>query len=331
MIEHAPPRDPKMQPSYTKRQISSVKRDSAVFPDRVLDRSLGPVWIGGARPLTNAMTVDVEDYYQVEAFSGHVDRMDWPNYESRIECNVDRLLQQFADHGIHGTFFTLGWIGEHYPRLTRRIVEAGHELASHGYNHTRVDHQSPDDFRLDARKTKQILQDLGGLEVWGYRAASFSISHKTPWAFEILSEEGYAYSSSVYPIRHDLYGMPTAPRFAHKPDAHSDILEIPITTVSLLNRNFPCGGGGYFRLLPYGVSRWAMRRVNRQDGQPCVFYCHPWEIDPDQPRMQNLSLKTRVRHYVNLGRMTDRLAALLSDFAWDRMDRVFLGEKTGVP
>ncbi len=320
-----------MQPSYTKSQISSVKRESAVFPDRVRDRSLGPVWIGGARPLTNAMTVDVEDYYQVEAFSHQIDRSDWTDFDGRIERNVDRLLVQFSDHGIHGTFFTLGWIAEHYPQLIKRIVEAGHELASHGYEHIRVDQQSPQAFRLDARKTKHLLEDLGGVRVQGYRAASFSIGEKTPWAFEILSEEGYAYSSSVYPIRHDLYGMPTAPRFAHKPDAHSDILEIPITTVSLLNRNFPCGGGGYFRLLPYGVSRWAMRRVNRLDGQPCVFYCHPWEIDPDQPRMQNLSLKTRVRHYVNLGRMTDRLAALLSDFAWDRMDRVFLGEKTGVP
>lgn len=277
----------------------------------------------------NAMTVDVEDYYQVEAFSHQVSLSDWPNYEGRVERNVERLLRLLADHDVHGTFFTLGWIAERYPELIKRIVDAGHELASHGYDHTRVDQQSPDEFRLDTRKTKQILEDLGGVEVRGYRAASFSVSDKTPWAFKILADEGYRYSSSIYPIRHDLYGMPSAPRFAHAPDENSSIIEVPITTVSLLNRKLPCGGGGYFRLYPYAFSRWAMRRVNGKDHQPCVFYLHPWEIDPGQPRMPNLSAKTRIRHYLNLRHMEDRLHRLLSDFAWDRMDRIFLEDRSG--
>ncbi len=277
----------------------------------------------------NAMTVDVEDYYQVEAFSHQVSLSDWPNYEGRVERNVERLLRLLADHDVHGTFFTLGWIAERYPELIKRIVDAGHELASHGYNHTRVDQQSPDEFRLDTRKTKQILEDLGGVEVRGYRAASFSVSDKTPWAFKILADEGYRYSSSIYPIRHDLYGMPSAPRFAHAPDENSSIIEVPITTVSLLNRKLPCGGGGYFRLYPYAFSRWAMRRVNGKDHQPCVFYLHPWEIDPGQPRMPNLSAKTRIRHYLNLRHMEYRLHRLLSDFAWDRMDRIFLEDRSG--
>ena len=277
----------------------------------------------------NAMTVDVEDYYQVEAFSHQVSLSDWPNYEGRVERNVERLLRLLADHDVHGTFFTLGWIAERYPELIKRIVDAGHELASHGYDHTRVDQQSPDEFRLDTRKTKQILEDLGGVEVRGYRAASFSVSDKTPWAFKILADEGYRYSSSIYPIRHDLYGMPSAPRFAHAPDENSSIIEVPITTVSFLNRKLPCGGGGYFRLYPYAFSRWAMRRVNGKDHQPCVFYLHPWEIDPGQPRMPNLSAKTRIRHYLNLRHMEDRLHRLLSDFAWDRMDRIFLEDRSG--
>ncbi len=275
------------------------------------------------------MTVDVEDYFQVEAFSHQIDRSDWTDYESRIERNVDRLLQQFSDHGARGTFFTLGWTAERYPGLIKRIIDAGHELASHGYDHTRVDRQSPDNFRLDAHKTKQILEDLSGVEVRGYRAASFSISNKTPWVFQILADEGYRYSSSIYPIHHDLYGMPSAPRFAYTPDENCEILEVPITTLSLLSRKLPCGGGGYFRLYPYALSRWAMRRVNRKDRRPCVFYLHPWEIDPDQPRMPNLSPKTRFRHYLNLQRMEDRLHRLLRDFTWDRMDRIFLGDSSG--
>ena len=318
-----------MQSSYTSTPVSPVMRADPPTLDKAA--SPAPCLLSaadGARK-PNAMTVDVEDYYQVEAFSHQIDRADWANHESRVERNVERLLQLFADHDVHGTFFTLGWTAERYPGLIKRIVDAGHELASHGYDHTRVDRQSQAEFRLDARKTKQMLEDLGGVEVRGYRAASFSVSDKTPWVFEILADEGYRYSSSIYPIRHDLYGMPSAPRFAYAPDENSSILEVPITTVSLLNRKLPCGGGGYFRLYPYAFSRWAMRRVNGKDHQPCVFYLHPWEIDPEQPRMSDISLKTRVRHYLNLHRMESRLCRLLSDFAWDRMDRIFLEDRSG--
>ena len=318
-----------MQSTYTRTAVSPVTRENPLASDPAPAPALQSMDAAEGARVTNAMTVDVEDYYQVEAFSHQIDRADWPNHESRVERNVEQLLRIFADHRTHATFFTLGWTAERHPRLMRRIVDAGHELASHGYDHTRVDRQTPQEFRLDVRKTKQVLEDLGGVEVWGYRAASFSVSDKTPWVFETLSEEGYAYSSSIYPIRHDLYGMPSAPRFAHKPDADRDILEIPITTIEISNRKLPCGGGGYFRLYPYGFSRWAMRRVNREDHRPCVFYLHPWEIDPDQPRMPNLSTKTRIRHYLNLRHMEDRLHRLLNDFAWDRMDRIFLGDRSG--
>ncbi len=318
-----------MQSSYTRTPVSPMVREHARTSDKAM--SPEPYSLGATDSVRtpNAMTVDVEDYYQVEAFSHRIDRADWKSFEGRVERNVERLLQLLADHDVHGTFFTLGWIAERYPELIKRIVDAGHELASHGYDHTRVDQQSPDEFRLDARKTKKMLEDLGGVEVRGYRAASFSVSDKTPWVFEILADEGYRYSSSIYPIRHDLYGMPSAPRFAYAPDENSSIIEVPITTVSLLNRKLPCGGGGYFRLYPYAFSRWAMRRVNGKDHQPCVFYLHPWEIDPEQPRMSNISLKTRVRHYLNLHRMESRLCRLLSDFAWDRMDRIFLEDRSG--
>ena len=318
-----------MQSSYTRTPVSPMVRKGAPTSDKTASPEPYSWGATDSARTPNAMTVDVEDYYQVEAFSHQVSLSDWPNYEGRVERNVERLLRLLADHDVHGTFFTLGWIAERYPELIKRIVDAGHELASHGYDHTRVDQQSPDEFRLDTRKTKQILEDLGGVEVRGYRAASFSVIDKTPWAFKILADEGYRYSSSIYPIRHDLYGMPSAPRFAHAPDENSSIIEVPITTVSLLNRKLPCGGGGYFRLYPYAFSRWAMRRVNGKDHQPCVFYFHPWEIDPGQPRMPNLSAKTRIRHYLNLRHMEDRLHRLLSDFAWDRMDRIFLEDRSG--
>ena len=278
---------------------------------------------GRSARIANAMTVDVEDYFQVLALAGHVDRDDWEAYPSRVERSTDAVLRIFEAHKIHATFFMLGWVAERYPKLVGRIVAGGHELASHGLAHVRVHEQTPAQFRDDIRRTKRLLEDVGSVRVLGYRAASFSIGDRTPWAHEVLGEEGYAYSSSIYPIRHDFYGSPDAPRFAHRPRQGPGILEIPVTTVALLGQKLPCGGGGYFRLLPYGLSRWALRRVNRADGQPCVFYFHPWEIDPDQPRFTGVSVKTRVRHYVNLGRMEARLRAVLADFAWDRMDRVF--------
>jgi len=270
------------------------------------------------------MSVDVEDYFQVLAFSRQVDPRDWDSFACRVERNVGGILELFDQFDTKATFFTLGWVAERYPQVIRRIVAGGHELASHGFAHVRVHAQSVEQFRIDVRKTKCLLEDVGGTAVKGYRAASFSIGAKTLWAFDVLSEEGYAYSSSVYPVRHDIYGMPEAPRFAFRPVAKGALLEIPITTCAVLGRNLPCGGGGYFRLAPYALSRWAMRRVNDRDRQPCMFYFHPWEIDPDQPRIANSSLKSRFRHYVNLGMMRPRLERVLTDFKWNRIDRIFL-------
>jgi polysaccharide deacetylase family protein (PEP-CTERM system associated) len=272
----------------------------------------------------NAMTIDVEDYFQVSAFEPHIPRAQWDRLECRVERNLDVILQLLQDHQAHATFFTLGWIAERYPALVRRIVAGGHELASHGFSHGRASEQSRSEFAQDVRAAKRLLEDTSGVAVKGYRAPSFSIGTANLWALDCLAEEGYAYSSSIYPIRHDHYGMPDAPRFAHRVGAGQRLLEIPVTTVRVLNRNLPAGGGGYFRLLPYTVSKWCMRRVNRTDGRPCVFYFHPWEIDADQPRQQGIGMKTRFRHYVNLSRMRARIERLLADFRWDRMDTVFL-------
>jgi len=272
--------------------------------------------------LVNAMSVDVEDFFQVQAFAGQIARQDWDSFPCRVERNIDVILAMFARHDVSATFFTLGWIAERYPHLVRRIVAEGHELASHGCNHYRVSEQSPDEFRADIRRAKSLLEDIGGAPVRGYRAPSFSIGAGTVWALDILAEEGYSYSSSIYPIAHDLYGMPDAPRFAYRPRGDR-FVEIPMTTVRALGRNFPCSGGGYFRLFPYAASRWAMRQVNRNERRACVFYFHPWEVDPEQPRPAGAPLKSRVRHYINLGRMEARLGRLLADFRWDRMDRVF--------
>jgi len=278
---------------------------------------------GEARRPVNAMSVDVEDYFQVQALSGAIARSQWDDLPCRVERNVDRLLVLFGDAGVKATFFTLGWVAERYPALVRRIVEQGHELASHGWDHTRADSQDEPTFRADIRRARQLLEDVGGAPVVGYRAATFSIGPRNRWAFRVLAEEGYRYSSSLYPIRHDLYGDTAAPRTPFHPEG-SGLLEVPMTTVQWFGRNFPCSGGGYFRLLPYAVSRLNMRRVNRRDGQPCIFYFHPWEIDPGQPRQAGIGAKARFRHYTNLDRMEGRLERLLADFAWDRMDRVFL-------
>ncbi len=273
--------------------------------------------------IVNAISVDVEDYFQVQAFSDQIARSSWDDRECRVEANTDSVLRLFDDAGVHATFFTLGWVAERYPELVRRIVDQGHELASHGFAHFRVDAQTQDDFRADIRRTKQLLEDVGGVAVRGYRAATFSIGAGDLWAFDVLCEEGYAYSSSINPIRHDNYGMPDAPRFGFLPGGEAGIDEYPITTLRIGGRNYPCGGGGYFRLLPYTLLRWALRRVHADDKQPCIFYFHPWEIDPHQPRVPNITLKTRFRHYLNLGRMETRLRALTADFRWDRIDRVF--------
>jgi polysaccharide deacetylase family protein (PEP-CTERM system associated) len=276
------------------------------------------------KAMINAMSVDVEDYFQVSAFESHIDRSQWDSLPHRVEQNTQRILDIFDQHRVKATFFTLGWVAERYPQLIRRIVDDGHELASHGYQHTRVTEQTPEQFRQDLRISKQILEDLGGQPIVGYRAASYSIGAQNLWALQILEEEGFHYSSSIYPVKHDLYGMPDAPRFAFRPDNAPRLLEIPITTLNVLGRNMPCGGGGFFRLYPYQFSKWAYRYINANEKQPGIFYFHPWEIDPEQPRQQNLSFKTRFRHYLNLGRTQNRLSHLLDDFAWDTMRNVFL-------
>ncbi len=270
----------------------------------------------------NAISVDVEEHFQVGAFEGIIDRADWDRHPSRVERNTETVLALFDAAGVKGTFFTLGWVAERFPALVRRIVDEGHELASHGYGHVRVFNQEPEAFREDIRRTKAVLEESGGTRVRGFRAASFSIDARTPWAFEILAEEGHDYSSSIYPIRHDHYGMPDAKRLAFRPAGANGVLELPISTIRLAGRNLPCGGGGYFRLLPYGFSRCALARVNRVDGAPAIFYFHPWEIDPGQPRQPGIGAKTRFRHYINLGRTEARLGRLLRDFGWDRLDRI---------
>jgi polysaccharide deacetylase family protein (PEP-CTERM system associated) len=276
--------------------------------------------------LRNAMTVDVEDYFQVSAFEAHVDKANWQDWPSRVEDNTLRILDLFAMHRIRGTFFILGWVAERYPNLITRIVSDGHEVASHGWEHIRVNTQAPAAFRSDIDRTRKLLQDLSGEPIFGYRAASYSIGASESWAWEQLAEAGHRYSSSIVPIRHDLYGIPEAPRFPFE-TAEGSLLEIPITTVSLAGHNINCGGGGWFRLFPYAFSKWALSRVNQVDGEAGIFYFHPWEIDPDQPRPESLGLKTRFRHYLNLNRTYGRVERLLADFSWGRMDEIFLPEE----
>ncbi|MDA3913511.1 XrtA system polysaccharide deacetylase [Oleiagrimonas sp.] len=274
-------------------------------------------------PITNAMTVDVEDYFQVAAFDKCIHRADWPRWPVRVEGNTRRVLELFQRHDVHATFFVLGWVAERFPSLVRDISAAGHEVASHGYGHERLTTISHSEFRDGIVRTKHLLEDLTGAVVTGYRAPSYSIGSSTLWAYAELLQAGYRYSSSIVPIRHDLYGMPEAPRFAFYPE-RSGLLEIPVTTVRLWQRNWPCGGGGYFRLLPYAVFKRGLGRVNRRDKYPGVFYFHPWEVDPDQPRVPGVNLKNKVRHYLNLTRTAPRVERLIQDFRFDRMDRVFL-------
>jgi polysaccharide deacetylase family protein (PEP-CTERM system associated) len=278
--------------------------------------------VPAGKAVVNALTVDVEDYFQVSAFESHIPRGDWERLPRRVESNIDRILDLLDAHAVSATFFTLGWVAERHPEMVRRIAQRGHEVASHGYSHRRASDQNPDEFLDDIRRAKQMLEELIGADVRGYRAPSFSVGPKNPWAFECIAAAGYRYSSSVYPIRHDHYGAPAAPRFAH--ESLPGLLELPVATVRVWNTNLPAGGGGYFRLLPYELSRWSLERINRIDGKPAMFYFHPWEIDPDQPRVGGVSAKTRFRHYLNLDRTQGRLSRLLHDFRWDRADRVFL-------
>jgi polysaccharide deacetylase family protein (PEP-CTERM system associated) len=271
--------------------------------------------------LRNALSVDVEDWFQVGAFENTIDRSDWDGLNRRVEANTDACLAMFANAGIKATFFTLGWVAHRHPQLIRRIVEQGHELASHGWDHARVFTLTPDQFRDDLAKTRACLEDAGGTEVTGYRAPSFSIDKRTPWAHPILAEAGYTYSSSVAPVVHDHYGWPEAPRFAFAPVTGSDFLELPVTTAKLGGRTLAAGGGGFFRLLPYQFSRWAVRQVNAQS-QSAIIYFHPWEIDPSQPRVANAPLRSKLRHYTNLSVMAPKLERLIGDFAWGRVDEI---------
>ena len=273
-------------------------------------------------PPINGLSVDVEDWFQVGAFEKVIDRLDWDGLDDRVERNCDEILAMFAAAGVKATFFTLGWVAKRHPALMRRIADQGHELASHGWDHARVFTFDAKAFAADLERSRKVIEDTSGAQVSGYRAPSFSIDARTPWAYEVLGEQGYAYSSSVAPIAHDHYGWREAPRFAFRPLAGSDLIEIPVTTAEFAGRRLAAGGGGFFRVLPYAFSRWAIRQVNRRDGRSAIFYFHPWEIDPDQPRVDQAPLKSRLRHYSRLEAMSGKLRQLIGDFAWGRMDEL---------
>lgn len=276
-----------------------------------------------ASSMVNAMSVDVEEYFQVSAFEAAIAPANWESWPSRVEYATERLLDLFAAAGVHSTFFTLGWIAERHPQLLRRMRDEGHEVACHGYNHTRATTQSRDAFRADVLRSKGLLEDLTGAPVYGYRAASFSIDHSNLWAFPELEAAGFTYSSSIYPVRHDLYGAPHAPRAPFRPPHTTVLTEIPVSTVRVGSRNLPAGGGGFFRLLPYVVSRLLIRRVNECDHLAANMYFHPWEFDPQQPRPSGVRLKTRFRHYLNQERALARMQRLLADFNWAPFREVY--------
>jgi polysaccharide deacetylase family protein (PEP-CTERM system associated) len=280
--------------------------------------------------LVNAMSVDVEDWFQVGAFERTIRREDWNGLELRVARNTEACLALFGGAGVHATFFTLGWVAARYPALMRRIADAGHEVASHGWDHRRVFTMTPADFRADLARTRAVLEDASGVRVTGFRAPSFSIDARTPWAHAVLAEEGYAYSSSVAPVRHDHYGQPDAPRFAHHPLADADLIELPPTVARVFGRNVPTGGG-FFRMLPNAFSDWAMHQVTKVEARPAVFYFHPWEVDPEQPRVARAPLKSRLRHYSRLSAMAGKLERLVARHAWDRTDRVAAAEAARLP
>ena len=277
--------------------------------------------------MRNALSVDVEDWFHVGAFENVISRDNWAALECRVERNTDALLEMFGNHGIKATFFTLGWVAQRYPHLMRRIAHAGHELANHGSEHDRVFTLGRDKFAADIDRARKVIEDASGAKVTGYRAPSFSIDQRTPWAHEVLAEQGYAYSSSVAPIKHDHYGWAEAPRFAFKPVKDSDLIEIPVTTAEFAGRRLAAGGGGFFRLLPYAFSRWAIRQVNAEAERPAIIYFHPWEIDPGQPRVANAPIKSKLRHYTKLKAMAPKLGRLIADFQWDRLDRIVESER----
>ena len=274
----------------------------------------------GNGQVVNGLSVDVEDWFQVGAFEGVIDRGDWDGLSDRVERNCAAILDMFAAAEVKATFFTLGWVAQRHGGLMRRIVDAGHELASHGWDHERVFRLDRHSFAADLERSRKVLEDAAGVRITGYRAPSFSIDSRTPWAYMALVEQGFEYSSSVAPITHDHYGWREAPRFAFKPLPWADLIEIPVTTAHFAGRRLAAGGGGFFRVLPYGFSRWAIRQVNTRDQRPAVFYFHPWEIDPGQPRVTAASLRSKVRHYTKLDAMAGKLEQLIREFAWGRMD-----------
>lgn len=270
----------------------------------------------------NAMSVDVEDYFQVSAFDRVVDRSEWTTRESRVVRNTERLLDLFDEYAVTGTFFILGWVAEHHPALVREIARRGHEIASHGYGHRLVYSQTPDAFRDDVSRAKKMLEDASGSPVAGYRAPSFSITDRSLWALDVLVEEGYRYDASIFPIRHDRYGIPDSPRQPYLLTRGAGTLaEVPGSTIRLGSTNLPVAGGGYFRILPYWWTRWGIARLNANEGQPAVFYLHPWEIDPAQPRIA-ASAVSRFRHYRNLHKTESRLRALMREFRFGSVQQL---------
>jgi polysaccharide deacetylase family protein (PEP-CTERM system associated) len=272
---------------------------------------------GGA--IVNGLSVDVEDWFQVGAFESVIERDDWNSLSDRVERNVREILDLFDEAQVKATFFALGWVARRHGGLMHEIVVRGHELASHGWDHTRVFRMERKAFGEDIARARKVLEDAAGVRVIGYRAPSFSIDRRTPWAFMELAEQGYTYSSSVAPVSHDHYGWEDAPRFAFKPLPWAELIEIPVTTAVFAGKRLAAGGGGFFRVIPYGFTRWAIRQVNR-DAHPAVFYFHPWEIDPGQPRVAGAPLKSRLRHYTNIDKMAGKLRLLVHEFAWGRMD-----------
>ncbi|PID43514.1 MAG: polysaccharide deacetylase family protein [Proteobacteria bacterium] len=277
--------------------------------------------------IRNAMTIDVEDYFHVSAFENHISKSDWSHLPLRVEKSTDRLLELFDAKNVHATFFVLGWVADKCPGLVKRIGAQGHEVASHGYSHGRATEQTREVFRDDVKRSRELLEDLCGQPVLGYRAPSFSVNKSNEWVFDELLELGFVYSSSTYPVKHDLYGVPDWPRFKYQ--RNNGLIEVPLTTLKTGSRNLPIAGGGYFRLYPYFLTRYFYRKFHQVEKKPGIFYMHPWEIDVDQPRQQGVSFKSSFRHYLNIGRHLPRLTRMLDDFSWGRMDEVFGLNLTG--
>jgi polysaccharide deacetylase family protein (PEP-CTERM system associated) len=270
--------------------------------------------------VVNGLSVDVEAWFQVGAFESVIERDEWSCLDDRVERNVNEILDLFDEVNAKATFFTLGWIARRHGKLLREIAARGHELASHGWDHQRVFRMDRAAFGADLDRAQKAIEDAGGVPVTGYRAPSFSIDVRTPWAFMELAERGYRYSSSVAPVAHDHYGWPEAPRFAFKPLPWSVLVVFPFSSADFAGKRLAAGGGGFFRVLPYAFSRWAIRQVNRRERRPAIFYFHPWEIDPGQPRVAGAPLKSRLRHYSRLEQMAPKLRQLIHEFEWGRMD-----------